>query len=145
MSTDAPTVVAVLASTTGRNRSFVAIPHGCSSTSLTDFAGEPQVIAGHGRDRYVYSPCEGEFSTTLRIGDVVAAAGQEVVRIGTTILRAPLSGRLRGLTRADAVVALGAKVVEVDPRGPDAQIYGLDERPGRIARGVLEGVGNVAR
>jgi xanthine dehydrogenase accessory factor len=109
-----------------------------------DFAGEPQLIAGHGRDRYVYSPCEGEFATTLRIGDVVAA-GQEVAHIGTTILRAPLSGRLRGLTHAGAVVALGAKVIEVDPRGRTAQIYSLGERPRRIARGVLEAIGNFTR
>jgi xanthine dehydrogenase accessory factor len=108
-----------------------------------DFAGEPQVIAGHGRDRYLYAPCDGEFSTTLRIGHVVAA-GQEVARIGTRTLRAPLSGRLRGLTHAGAVVALGAKVVEVDPRGTDAQIYGLGERPRRVARGVLEAVGDAA-
>ena len=109
-----------------------------------DFAGEPQLIAGHGRDRYVYAPCEGEFSTTLLIGDVVTA-GQEVARIGTEILPAPLSGRLRGLTHPGAVVALGAKVVEVDPRGPDAQIYGLGERPRRIAGGVLDAVSEFAR
>jgi hypothetical protein len=39
------------------------------SARCRDFAGEPQLIAGHGRDRYVYSPCEGEFSTALRIKD----------------------------------------------------------------------------
>lgn len=109
-----------------------------------DFAGEPQLMAGHGRDRYVYSPCEGEFSTTLRIGDMVYA-GQEVARIGTETLRAPLSGRLRGLTHAGAVVTLGAKVVEVDPRGPTAQVHGLGDRPRRIARGVLVAIGNFAR
>jgi len=92
----------------------------------------------------VYSSCEGEFSTTLHIGDVVFA-GQEVVRIGTEILRAPLSGKLRGLTHAGAVVTLGAKVVEVDPRGPTAQFHGLGDRPRRFARGVLEAVGNIVR
>jgi xanthine dehydrogenase accessory factor len=109
-----------------------------------DLSGEPQLLAGHGRDRYVYSPCEGEFSTTLRIGQEVAA-GQEVARIGTTILHAPLAGRLRGLTHAGAFVAIGTKVIEVDPRGPDAQIYGLGERPRQIASGVLEAVANTAR
>ena len=109
-----------------------------------DFAGEPQLIAGHGRDRYVYSPCEGEFSTTLGVGDVVSA-GQEVAQIGTVVLRAPLSGRLRGLTHTGAAVALGAKVLEIDPRGSDAQICGLGERPRRIACGVLDVVAEYAR
>ncbi len=109
-----------------------------------DFEGEPQLIAGHARDRYVYSTCEGELTTTLRIGDVVSA-GQEVARIGTEILRAPLSGRLRGLTHAGAFITLGAKVVEVDPRGPTAQVHGLGDRPRRIAYGVREAIGNLAR
>lgn len=114
------------------------------SGSCRDFAGEPQLIAGHARDRYLYSPCEGKFSTTLHIGDVVAA-GQEVARIGTEILRAPLSGRLRGLMHAGAVVTLGAKVVEVDPRDATAQVHGLGDRPRRIASGVLEAVRDFAR
>jgi len=58
-----------------------------SSGRCRDFAGDPQHMAGHSRDRYIYSPCEGEFSAALRIGEVVSA-GQEVARIGTTILRA---------------------------------------------------------
>lgn len=63
-----------------------------------DFAGEPQLIAGHGRDRDVYSPCAGEFSTPLRIGDAVFA-GQAVARIGTAI---PASTPVWKTTRTDA-------------------------------------------
>jgi xanthine dehydrogenase accessory factor len=104
-----------------------------------DFAGEPRVIAGHGRDRYVYSPCAGEFTTALHIGDAVTA-GQQVARVEYTVLTAPLSGRLRGLTHTGAQVTVGSKVVEIDPREASAQVFGLGERPMRIADGVLEAV-----
>ena len=45
------------------------------------------------------------------------ARGQEVGKVGGAVLRAPQAGVLRGLTRDNVLVAAGAKVVEVDPRG----------------------------
>ena len=104
-----------------------------------ELAGEPQLIEGHGRDRYVYSSCDGIFATTLRIGDRVHL-GQEVARVGDAPLHAPLSGMLRGLTHAGAIVTVGAKVIEVDPRASAAQVYGLGDRPRRIAVGVVDAV-----
>jgi xanthine dehydrogenase accessory factor len=105
-----------------------------------DLEGEPQEIQGHARDRYLYAPCEGSFSTRLNIGDDVAE-GQEVARIGNVSLRAPLSGTLRGLTHDGAPVAAGAKVVEVDPRRDPRLVKGLGIRPSRIAEGVLQALG----
>jgi hypothetical protein len=32
----------------------------------------------------------------------------------------------------------GTKVIEIDPRSQDADIFGISERPRRIAEGVLE-------
>ena len=101
--------------------------------------GEPQTIAGHARDRYVYAPVAGMFHTLLRIGDVVAAE-QEVARVGEIPLHAPIGGMLRGLTHDGVPVTKKAKVIEVDPRGHPAKVQGIVERPGRIARGVLEAV-----
>ena len=101
-----------------------------------DLAGEPQSIAGHARDRYVYAPVAGVFSTALNIGDLVAQ-GQEVARVGDTLLHAPLSGALRGLTHDGASVIRGTKVIEVDPRGGSGSIFRFGERPRRIAEGVL--------
>jgi xanthine dehydrogenase accessory factor len=98
--------------------------------------GEPQEIEGHARDRYVYAPVAGLFTTTLQIGNMVEA-GTEVARIGETVLCAPLTGRLRGLTHSDVHVERGTKVIEVDPRGERAMVYGIGERPRRIAEGVL--------
>ena len=100
-------------------------------------AGEPREIAGHMRDRYVYAPVAGVFASALEIGMPVTA-GQVVATIGAVELAAPLSGRLRGLTHSDVEVEAGAKVIEIDPRDADADIYGIGERPGRIAQAVLE-------
>jgi xanthine dehydrogenase accessory factor len=101
--------------------------------------GEPQTIAGHARDRYVYAPAEGVFRTSLQIGDMVSA-GQEVAQVNGISLRAPIDGILRGLTHDSVPVTRKAKVIEVDPRGPQAQISGIPERPRRIAQGVLKAV-----
>jgi xanthine dehydrogenase accessory factor len=100
-------------------------------------SAEPRPIAGHGRDRVVYSPADDVFRTTLDIGDRVEP-GQLVARLGSIRLRAPLAGALRGLTRDGVPVRVGTKVIEVDPRGAEATIEGIGERPGRIADGVLE-------
>jgi predicted deacylase len=44
-------------------------------------AGEPMRIAGHARDRYVYPPLAGVFTTHFNIGDSVVQ-GEEVARWG---------------------------------------------------------------
>ncbi len=106
--------------------------------------GEPKDIEGHARDRYIYASASGLFVTACEIGATVEQ-GQEVARIGHLVLAAPLSGRLRGLTHTDVHVERGTKVIEVDPRAEDADIYGIGERPRRIAEGVLEALNRAGR
>ena len=101
--------------------------------------GEPKALAGHGRDRFVYTEEAGEFVTEFEIGDAVVQ-GDAVGRIGDAIIRAPLTGRLRGLTHSGVWVNKDSKVVEVDARGDNAIVRGLGERPTRIAEGVLEAI-----
>jgi xanthine dehydrogenase accessory factor len=101
--------------------------------------GEPVALAGHARDRYVYAPLEGIFRTGMQVGDQVRR-GQVVAEINGQPLTAPLDGVLRGLTRDGVPVAFKTKVIEVDPRGQDAQVSGIAERPAKIAQGVLQAV-----
>jgi xanthine dehydrogenase accessory factor len=101
--------------------------------------GEPRAIAGHGRDRYVYTPVAGVFRTERAIGERVEA-GECVATVEGTPLLAPLSGILRGLVRDGVPVALRTKVIEVDPRGNPSGAHGIGERPRRIAEGVLAAV-----
>src|SRR4030095_621612 len=108
-------------------------------------AGEPGEIGGHGRERYVYAPEAGIFETTMQIGNEVRA-GQPVATIGETVLAAPLSGTLRGLTRHGVPVAVQTKVIEVDPRGRAApEIAGIAEAPQRTAEGVIAAIGGLRR
>jgi xanthine dehydrogenase accessory factor len=103
------------------------------------FSGEPREIAGHARDRYVYAPLDGVFRTKARIGDTLRR-GEEVAAISSLVLVAPLDGVLRGLVRDGVPVAVGTKVIEVDPRVEGAQIYGIGERPRLIAESVLAAI-----
>ena len=84
----------------------------------------------------MYAPFDGVFRTKARIGDAVWK-GQEIAEIGSMALTAPLAGLLRGLTRDSVPVTVATKVIEVDPRGREAEVRGIAERPRRIADGVL--------
>lgn len=103
--------------------------------STKPLGGEPQNIAGHARDRYVYSPQAGTFRTRYQIGDLVEQ-GQPIAFVGDTPLPAPIKGVIRGLTHDGVPVEKGTKVIEVDPRLSEAQIAGIAFRPRRIAEGV---------
>lgn len=104
-----------------------------------DLEGEPQELAGHTRDRYVYAPVDGIFGTQLDVGARVTH-GQEVAHISGTPIYAPLSGCLRGITHDGAPIRKGTKIVEVDPRGLAEAVHGVGERPRLIAQGVLRAV-----
>ena len=99
--------------------------------------GEPRSFEGHARDRFVYAPAAGVMRTAAAIAQPVSA-GEVVATIGAAELRAPLDGILRGLVHDGVPVDLGAKVVEVDPRGDLTKVVGIGPRPRRIAEGVLE-------
>ena len=60
-----------------------------------------------------------------------------IAEVGSTVLTAPLDGLLRGLTHDGVPVTVKTEVIEVDPRGPGAEVNGMGERPRRIADGVL--------
>lgn len=111
------------------------IEHGATNP----LQGEPREIDGHARDRYVYASIAGTFHTSLQIGDMVES-GQEVARVDSTPLLAPITGVLRGLTRDGVSITQKTKVIEVDPRIHNAQVFGIGERPARIAEGVVTAI-----
>ncbi len=107
--------------------------------SASSQAGAPRNLGGFGIERVVYAPAQGIFASDLAIGDDVVA-GQVVAYVGSRPLTATLGGRIRGLTRPGVPVTTGTKVIEVDPRGDDAVITGIGERPEKIAEGVLRAI-----
>lgn len=120
---------------TSRDNLGAIITHG----PTLPVGGEPKPIGGIGRDRYVYAPVAGICRTGFAIGQSVRR-GETVARIGEVAVTAPMAGRIRGLVRDGLPVGLGAKLLEVDPRGDHAQVFGLGERPRAIAAAVLRSV-----
>lgn len=101
--------------------------------------GEPRPLAGHGRERFVYSVQAGTFQTHLSIGQRVQE-GEFIGQVDAYEIVAPISGWLRGLSHHGAIVRSGSKVVEIDAASDEVP-RGLGERPQRIAGGVLEALG----
>ena len=102
-------------------------------------AREPREIAENARDRYVYATVDGVFRTKARIGDSVRQ-DHGVAEVGAVVLTALLDRVLRGLIHDDVPVTVGTKVIEVDPRGSEAEVRGLGERARRVAEAVLQAV-----
>jgi xanthine dehydrogenase accessory factor len=103
------------------------------------YTGQPRQVGGYGRQRYSYAPTAGRWRTELQIGQAIRA-GQTVGTIDGQPLRAAIDGLVRGVTRDGVQVSAGAKVADVDPRGREAVVEGIAERPRRIAEGVLGAV-----
>lgn len=100
-----------------------------------DRSGGPRLLDGVGRERFVCAPASGQWETSHAIGQRVRA-GEPLGRIGAAVVKAPLDGHLRGLSRDGIDVMAGQRVVEVDPRSAP-QLFGRGERPAAIARGVV--------
>lgn len=101
-------------------------------------SGEPQVIGNTGRERIVYAPCSGRWRVRKDIGQAVTA-GEVVADIDGLPVTAPIAGTVRGTVRGGVAIRAGAKVLEIDPRQPDAARFaGLGERPRKIAAGAAE-------
>lgn len=98
--------------------------------------GEPRSIEGYGRERFVYAPVSGTFSTRRQIGDLVGQ-GEVVGQLDGADVKAPLSGRLRGLAHDGASVQAGAKILEIGAGAEADALTGIGERPLQIAKGVL--------
>jgi xanthine dehydrogenase accessory factor len=102
-------------------------------------SGGPRALAGVTRERFVSAPDTGVWRTSTTLGQPVRA-GDEIGRIATLSIRAPIDGYLRGVARDGVEVHAGQCLLEVDPRATP-EITGLGERPRAIARGVVEALG----
>ena len=99
--------------------------------------GEPRAIEGLTRERCVYAEEAGTVRTRRAIGDWVEAGETLAVLNGRTIC-APVSGHVRGVCHDDVHVQAGGKIAEIDPRRDNPSLFGLGERPVRIAEAVVQ-------
>jgi xanthine dehydrogenase accessory factor len=105
-------------------------------------SGGPRALDGVTRERFAIAPCSGVWKTQAVLGQSVEA-GDVVGELAEHSIRAPIAGKLRGLSRDGVDVMVGQRLVEVDPRF-QPEIRGLGERPLAIARGVVEALESVA-
>lgn len=89
--------------------------------------GIPGIIAGYGKERVMHSPAAGYVYGLVRIGDmveqgdpvaIITGTPQDTVSIRTegTLIRASLTGLVRGLIRDGYPVTPGFKTADIDPR-----------------------------
>jgi hypothetical protein len=92
-----------------------------------------------GKERFIYSQSDGRWRTALSVGQRIFK-GYPVGLLQNSVLTAPMDGILRGIARDDTMVPAHVKLVEVDPRGRNAQWLGTDLRGKIIAKATLEAV-----
>ncbi len=103
------------------------------------YTGEPIEIAGHGKDRYLYAPRAGTFRTPLNLGEHVEA-GHVVGQVEGEPLIAKVGGIIRGIVKDGLSVHIGAKLVDIDPRGDPAYLSELSKKAWTVADAVLTAV-----
>jgi xanthine dehydrogenase accessory factor len=101
--------------------------------------GLPVELGGLGKERVIWSPCDGKFVTSKKIGDHVEE-GQVIAHIGEQPLVAPLKGWLRGLLRSEVEVKSGTKLIEIDHVNETSIAGNVRNKMRAIAGGVLEAI-----
>lgn len=102
--------------------------------------GVPGIIKGYGKERVVYSPCEGSLHIIKDIGDVVEK-GEPICKVGSEYVYATMSGLLRGMIREGFYVTKGFKIADIDPRIEEKKNCDLISDKARCVGGAaLEGI-----
>jgi xanthine dehydrogenase accessory factor len=110
------------------------------SGSAMPNTGIPGNIAGHAKDRVIYSPNAGEIKLIKDIGDSVEK-DEVIAHVEGEAVLATLTGILRGIIRDETVVFKGMKIGDVDPRLDQKEnCYKISDKARNIAGGVLEAI-----
>ncbi|MGX4769136.1 xanthine dehydrogenase [Bradyrhizobium guangdongense] len=101
--------------------------------------GVASALGDVGAERFVYAQFAGRWHTPVEIGTRVY---KDLVlgHLSGIPLLAPRDGILRGIARDGCEVPAGVKLLEIDPRGRDAQWTGTDQRGRAIANATAAAV-----
>lgn len=99
----------------------------------------PRFLGGVGRERFVYSACDGFWRTPLDIGARVFKDYVIGLLDGHRVL-SPRDGFLRGIAREGIFIPKGVKLIEVDPRGRASSWTGTDEWGRAIANAAYRAI-----
>jgi hypothetical protein len=106
----------------------------------TDAAdGVASLLGGIGKERFVYSEQSGIWRAPIEIGARVYK-GVLIGRLGDQLVHAPIDGVLRGCVRDGSRTPAGVKLIEIDPRGRNAQWTGIDDRSRAIAIATMKAI-----
>jgi xanthine dehydrogenase accessory factor len=101
--------------------------------------GVPGTVGGRGAERVLRAPAAGASSWSVAIGERVDD-GQVIGWVGGVAVRAPFTGRVRGLVAAGVEVAAGVKVGDIDPRCERAACFEISDKALAVGGGVVEAV-----
>jgi len=101
--------------------------------------GIPASVDGYTASRVLRAPQSGTFSALRAIGDVIAT-GEPVAHVNGELIKAEISGQIRGLLRNGIQVQQGSKAGDIDPRGERGYCDSISDKSRAIAGGVLEAV-----
>ncbi len=104
----------------------------------------PTAVQGYAERRVLRAPRSGVFRGEKRIGEVVMPSA----RLGTVDgepVTASIPGLLRGLVADGVPVQQGAKIGDIDPRGPLIDPARISDKGRAVAAGVLEAVLSYSR
>lgn len=96
-------------------------------------------LGSHGGDRFARAEFAGRWNTAIEIGTLVFK-DFIVGHLGNVPVRAPFDGILRGVVRDGTEVPAGAKLLEIDPRGRNANWTDGDDRAKLIANAVTDAI-----
>ena len=101
--------------------------------------GIPASVDGYTASRVLRVPQSGIFNALRAIGDVIAT-GEPVAHVNGELIKAEISGQIRGLLRNGIQVEQGIKAGDIDPRGERGYCDSISDKSRAIAGGVLEAV-----
>lgn len=101
--------------------------------------GIPASVDGYTASRVLRAPRSGTFNALRAIGDVIAT-GEPVAHVNGELIKAEISGQIRGLLRNGIQVQQGSKAGDIDPRGERGYCDLISDKSRAIAGGVLEAV-----
>ena len=106
--------------------------------------GIPGIIGGYGKERVMHSPAKGILRNIHAIGDIVEA-GTDIAYIetesGNVMVKATITGIIRGLIRDGYPVTVGFKIADIDPRKEELEnCWLISDKARCIAGSVLEQV-----
>lgn len=102
--------------------------------------GIPGEIGGiQNSDRLIKAPGDGIFTSQRNIGDMVVS-GDILGYVGQNVVKATITGCLRGLINDRVEVHGGMKIGDIDPRSVREHCWSISDKARSIAGGVLEAI-----